>query len=216
MKDILSKIIFYRSLAEDPVLKCLAEADAPGADAAEARSGINSCIHSILETATTYGFTEDLWAAYLTFLLVMDENPYALVNEHRTNPEGSADILVESDCACLIRLMHYDFSNLAAVCGEDRFTLLRNYTALSKPDRMYFSFISRTINELARDLRTETDPAAFRRRLVEFYRILQVEPYSLESWTSSKLQNLANLATFAFDIQVLFVLKFRNNKPMLQ
>ena len=46
-------------------------------------------IKALLDLATSYGFDENLWHNYLTFLLLMNENSFSLVSEKSTVQDGS-------------------------------------------------------------------------------------------------------------------------------
>ena len=153
MKNLLSNLIVYENLKHDETLDTIAVISdaAEAGEEAKVFSMLSACfdqVHKIMETATNYGFTDDLWAGYITFLLMTDENPLAMVSENASIPEGSAAHFAKHDFEYIIRLMHYDFSKLEDLLCTDCFTTLQNYHAVKKHERMYFSYISKTVNEL--------------------------------------------------------------------
>src|SRR3712207_5782804 len=85
MDHIISKLLMYGSLPEDHILMQL------GNICTEARthtaskdSLITRCyqqVKRILVIATDYGFDQNLWQNYLTYQLIMDENPFSLTCE---------------------------------------------------------------------------------------------------------------------------------------
>ena len=78
----IEKLIVYRNLANDEILKevadILREFEADATDRDELISRIYNCINKLLAVSTENGFDNNLWQSYLTYLLVMDENPFAL------------------------------------------------------------------------------------------------------------------------------------------
>ena len=89
MKDLLSKLIIYRDLADGDILYRLSDildlyrqneynADF---DKGGLISDIHDVIHSLLDLSTRYGFDRNLWQDYLAYLLAMAETPFTLVCE---------------------------------------------------------------------------------------------------------------------------------------
>lgn len=174
MRNLLSNLIVYGNLKHDETLETIALIT----DAAEAGEEskvfnmLSSCfdqVHKIMETATNYGFTDDLWAGYITFLLMTDENPLAMVSENAAIPEGSAVHFAKHDFEYIIRLMHYDFSKLEAMLSTDCFSTLKNYKAVKKHERMYYSFISKTVNELRNELMYADNADKFHEAMGKYY-----------------------------------------------
>ena len=174
MRNLLSNLIVYGNLKHDETLETIALIT----DAAEAGEEskvfnmLSSCfdqVHRIMETATNYGFTDDLWAGYITFLLMTDENPLAMVSENAAIPEGSAAHFAKHDFEYIIRLMHYDFSKLEAMLSTDCFSTLKNYKAVKKHERMYYSFISKTVNELRNELMYADNADKFHEAMGKYY-----------------------------------------------
>ena len=174
MRNLLSNLIVYGNLKHDETLETIALIT----DAAEAGEEskvfnmLSSCfdqVHKIMETATNYGFTDDLWAGYITFLLMTDENPLAMVSENAAIPEGSAAHFAKHDFEYIIRLMHYDFSKLEAMLSTDCFSTLKNYKAVKKHERMYYSFISKTVNELRNELMHADNADKFHEAMGKYY-----------------------------------------------
>ena len=174
MRNLLSNLIVYGNLKHDETLETIALIT----DAAEAGEKskvfnmLSSCfdqVHRIMETATNYGFTDDLWAGYITFLLMTDENPLAMVSENAAIPEGSAAHFAKHDFEYIIRLMHYDFSKLEAMLSTDCFSTLKNYKAVKKHERMYYSFISKTVNELRNELMYADNADKFHEAMGKYY-----------------------------------------------
>ena len=94
MSFAIEKLIVYRNLANDEILKeasdIIRKFEVEAADRDELISRIYNCINKLLEVSTENGFDNNLWQTYLTYLLVMDENPFALSCEKEGDRGGSA------------------------------------------------------------------------------------------------------------------------------
>ncbi|SFG41713.1 ATP-binding protein [Oribacterium sp. WCC10] len=174
MKEYLSNLIVYNKVKHDETLNLIADItdSAEAGDEVRVKSLLSSCfdqVHRIMETATEYGFTDNLWAGYITFLLMMDENPLAMVSEKTVLPEGSAADFAERDFSFIIRLLHYDFSTLERLLGINCLSALQDYNAVKKHERMYFSYISKAVNGLRSKLMDIKDPSTFYDAMASFY-----------------------------------------------
>ena len=98
-----------------------------------------------------------------------DENPLALVSEKKGLPLGSASFFAMKDYAVLMKLMHYDFTELENALGTDAFTVLNHYQSIRKHERMYYSYISRVVNDLTIKLSAADTPEAFSDAVSAFY-----------------------------------------------
>ncbi len=185
MKHLLKNLIVYKSLKEDPVLVTLADVleelalGIPDEDQDTLRGMVFDQIHEIMETATTYGFTRNLWADYISFRIMTDENPLALVSEKREMSAGSAMHFADHDFDYLQKLLHYDFSALEKALSIDCFSVLQQYQAIQKHERMYFSYISKAVNALAEELLAQADAAGIHNAVARFYRDYGVGMFGL-------------------------------------
>ena len=184
MKNLLSNLIVYSKIKHDDTLNRIAEIiDFTESVARETTAeNLSSCfdqIHKIMETATEYGFTENLWAGYITFLIMTDENPLALVSEKASVTEGSASHFAKHDAGFLMALLHFDFSKAEAFLDTDCFSTLQNYTAVKKHERMYFSYISKTVNALKDKLLGAETAEEFYGFISEYYKNYGVGMFGL-------------------------------------
>lgn len=161
MKQLLNELILFTKVKTDPVLNSIAEIleavakNGFAGQEAALRAELSTDVHRILEVATTYGFRENLWAGYITELLMTDEHPLALVSEKREMPEGSASMFLDMDLEKLRALLHFDFTELEASLHTALLSTLQQYQAVEKHERMYFRFISETVNALREQLTAE-------------------------------------------------------------
>ena len=81
----ISKFILYRDSLNGTILSELGRVfkdfDAKSATDDDLRTRIYAQVRRLLELATKYGFDNNLWHNYLTFLIITDENPFSLTYE---------------------------------------------------------------------------------------------------------------------------------------
>ena len=85
MKNIISKLILYGNRKEGEILFEIADIfdgiHKNTIQQEEAISAIYKQIKNLLNVATDYGFDQNLWQNYLTFFLIMNENPFSITCE---------------------------------------------------------------------------------------------------------------------------------------
>ena len=186
MNHILSKLIMYGDMPKDSILMQLADicAQAEGDDALEKSNELRTRVYQqvkhILKVATDYGFNENLWQSYLTFVLIMDENPFSLTCEKIGASEGaSANHFAKNDFEAFYELFHYDFSKLEQQLGIDCFSVLSNYHAISKPELMYNKNVSEKVHTLSRRLADAKNVEEFFDGITRFYKDYGVGMFGL-------------------------------------
>lgn len=184
MNHILSRLIMYGDMPQDGILMQLAdicEAAEQGRESAhELTTRVYRQVKCILKVATDYGFNDNLWQNYLTFVLIMDENPFSLTCEKIGASAGaSANHFAKNDFAAFFELFHYDFSALEKKLGIDCFSVLSDYTAISKPELMYNKNVSEKVRTLSGQLAQAKDVDAFFACVTGFYRDYGVGMFGL-------------------------------------
>ncbi|MCI7129192.1 MAG: ATP-binding protein [Lachnospiraceae bacterium] len=184
MTDILSRLIMYGDMPQDSILMQLADIcaqlEAQTTEKTVLRTRVFKQVKRILMTATDYGFNENLWQNYLTFVLIMDENPFSLTCEKIGATEGaSANHFAKNDFQAFYELFHYDFRPLEQALGIDCFTELSNYHAISKPELMYNKNVSEKVQTLSRRLAAAKDTNEFFDGITDFYRDYGVGMFGL-------------------------------------
>ncbi len=186
MNHILSRLIMYGDMPKDSILMQLADicAQAEGDDALEQsnvlRTRVYQQVKRILKVATDYGFNENLWQSYLTFVLIMDENPFSLTCEKIGASEGaSANHFAKNDFEAFYELFHYDFSKLEQQLGIDCFSVLSDYHAISKPELMYNKNVSEKVHTLSRRLAAAKNVEEFFAGITGFYKDYGVGMFGL-------------------------------------
>lgn len=186
MNHILSRLIMYGDMPQDSILMQLAdicaqlENDDAGEKSNELRTRVYQQVKRILKVATDYGFNENLWQSYLTFVLIMDENPFSLTCEKIGASEGaSANHFAKNDFEAFFELFHYDFSKLEQQLGIDCFSVLSDYHAISKPELMYNKNVSEKVHALSRRLAAAKTVDEFFAGITGFYKDYGVGMFGL-------------------------------------
>lgn len=186
MNHILSRLIMYGDMPQDSILMQLAdicaqlETDDAGEKSNELRTRVYQQVKRILKVATDYGFNENLWQSYLTFVLIMDENPFSLTCEKIGASEGaSANHFAKNDFEAFFELFHYDFSKLEQQLGIDCFSVLSDYHAISKPELMYNKNVSEKVHALSRRLAAANTVDEFFAGITGFYKDYGVGMFGL-------------------------------------
>lgn len=136
-------------------------------------------IKRILEVATDYGFDNNLWHNYLTYLLITNENPFSLTCEKIGANEGSVNYFAKNDFKQFKLLFDYDFSEMEKTLGIDCFEKLENYQAIVKKELMYNKNVSEKVQALSLKLADTKDENEFFEKVTEFYKDYGVGMFGL-------------------------------------
>ena len=183
MNHILSRLIIYGDMPQESILMQLADICGElerGSDWIRLKTRVYRQVKRILVVATDYGFDENLWQNYLTFVLMMDENPFSLTCEKIGASEGaSVNAFAKNDFQAFFELFHYDFTYLEQILKIDCFTKLSHYRAIEKPALMYNRNVSEKVRVLSRKLAAAGNVDQFFACVTEFYRDYGVGMFGL-------------------------------------
>ncbi|MGL4791973.1 MAG: ATP-binding protein, partial [Anaerotignaceae bacterium] len=136
-------------------------------------------IKKLLQIATEYGFNENLWHNYLTFLIITDENPFSLISEKIGAKDGSVNDFVLSDFKIFRELFHLDFSKIEEYLNIDCFSKICNYKAIEKKEFMYNKNVGDKIQSLSKKLYASKDENEFFQNVTDFYKDYGVGMFGL-------------------------------------
>ncbi len=154
MYNEVSKLLLYSDLGENSVLgnlcAILRENDNGTSDNSTAVQKIYAEIKRLLDIATAYGFNENLWQNYLTFLLITNENSFSMTCERVGAAKGgSVNHFALNDFEIFRKLFHYDFSKIEEKLGIDCFSVITDYKAIPKRDCLYNKSVSEKVQEIS-------------------------------------------------------------------
>ena len=183
MYEQISQLLMYPDLDPDSILNHLGEIFARyeqgGWRKTDLVRDINTQVKRILKVATDYGFDDNLWHNYLTFVLMMSENPFSMTCEKVGASDGSVNGLVQNDFRIFKELFDYDFSGLEQELGINCFTQISNYKAIHKKDLMYNKNVSEKVRALSKQLENAKDEQEFFDAVTGFYKDYGVGMFGL-------------------------------------
>ena len=184
MNHIISNLLMYNDAAiEGSILANLAEIHRELEEGTtsidELRTRTYNEVKRILEVATKYGFNDNLWHNYLTFLLITSENPFSLTCEKTGASEGTVNHFVENDFDSFKKLFDYDFTDMEAKLGIDCFSMLPDYHSIEKKDFMYNQNVSQKVRALSKELEATQNKKEFFDAVTNFYKQYGVGMFGL-------------------------------------
>lgn len=179
----ISKLLIYNHFEENNILMNLAEIfhdyKERKMDQEEVVARIYREIRRLLEIATDYGFNENLWCNYLSFLIATNENPFALICEKTGKRGGSVNEFAKNDFRIFQRLFHYDFSEIELELGINCFSIIQDYKAIEKRGNRYNRNVSEKVRKLSKQIELAKDEDEIFTIVTEFYQDYGVGTFGL-------------------------------------
>lgn len=173
MHKLTAQLLLYRKLPENNLLYLLSDICGRFASGAYDREkligDIYSAVRELLEVATSYGFNRNLWHNYLAYLIVTNENPFALTCEKVGACRGSVNYFAANDFRIIKQLFDYDFGPLERELGINCFSVLTDYKAVPKEERRYNKNISEKVQGLSYAIEEAKTPEAVYKAVTDFY-----------------------------------------------
>ena len=118
------ELVLYRNLKHGDILEGMSRLyEGEEGDAAFAARMVGE----ILELSGKYGFSGNLWHAFLTYCLVNNENVFSRAMEMRDVSGGSLYEAALKDMSKFRKFFHWKLENLGKRLGTEVFSLLLNY-----------------------------------------------------------------------------------------
>ncbi|MDR1800631.1 MAG: ATP-binding protein [Lachnospiraceae bacterium] len=147
----------------------------------ELKGRLFGAANQILEEGIKKGFSGNLWHAFLTDLLVNDENAHSLACEIGGDAGVSLQTAALYDCMIMKEFFDYDFHDMETALGTDCMKLLIEYEEIEIVDgefplkgrnfkRFYPTEILRRILALAKDLKDTITAFGFLGKIEGFYK----------------------------------------------
>ena len=183
MSVSIANLILYGDMPADSILAGMADIfknfENKSKDKAQLIQDIYTQVKRLLVVATDYGFNDNLWQNYLTFLLITNENPFSITCEKIGANDGSVNELAKNDFAVFKDLFHYDFSEIEKELEINCFSLITNYKAIVKKDLMYNRNVSEKVQALSSKLATAETVDEFFDLVTGFYKAYGVGMFGL-------------------------------------
>ena len=179
----ISQLIIYRDLSGESILSALGrifeDFDTASDSPEHLRSRIYVQVRRLLELATKYGFDNNLWHNYLTFLLITDENPFSLTYEKAGRQEGTVNRFATNDFRVFKELFDFDFSPIEKALNINCFSTLSDYCAIAKREQIYNKNVSEKVRALSRQIEEAKDADGVFDAVESFYRAYGVGMFGL-------------------------------------
>ena len=179
----ISKFILYRDSLEGTILaelgKVFEDFENNSATDDNLRTRIYAQVRRLLELATKYGFDNNLWHNYLTFLIITDENPFSLTYEKAGVQEGTVNGFAINDFSVFKALFDFDFSPIEKSLGINCFSVLSDYQAIAKREQIYNKNVSEKVRALSARIEQAADGREIFEVVAEFYKDFGVGMFGL-------------------------------------
>lgn len=196
----ISKLILYRDCLNGTILselgKVFKDFDEKTADKDDLRTRIYAQVRRLLELATKYGFDENLWHNYLTFLMITDENPFSLTYEKAGVQEGTVNGFAINDFSVFKSLFDFDFSEIENALGINCFSTLSNYRAIAKREQIFNKNVSEKVKALSSAIEKAADGEAVFFLVADFYKKCGVGMFGLNK--AFRVENSADFTSVKF------------------
>ena len=194
MEKIVAKLLIYGDLPKDSILMQLADVYRDLHSKQYSKEDlISRCykqVKRLLELGTQNAFDKNLWHNYLTYLLIMDENPFSLTCEKVGSKEGSVNHFAKNDFHAFRELFDFDFNELEKTLGIDCFSCITDYKAIDKPELMYNGNVSEKVRNLSEILEKTSSDDEFFDAVTGFYKDIGVGGFGLNK--AFRIRDLPN------------------------
>ena len=196
----ISKFILYRDCLNGTILselgKVFKDFDDKCASDDDLRTRIYAQVRRLLELATKYGFDENLWHNYLTFLIITDENPFSLTYEKAGVQEGTVNGFAINDFSVFKALFDFDFSKIENALGINCFSTLSSYRAIAKREQIFNKNVSEKVKSLSCAIEKAKDGEEVFYLVADFYKKYGVGMFGLNK--AFRVENSADFTSVKF------------------
>lgn len=179
----IAKLVLYRNLGENSILMKLSgifeDFDRGDCPNAELVARIYDQIKRLLDLATDYGFDTNLWHNYLAFILITNENSFSMTSEKVGANDGTVNYFAKNDFKIFKKLFDFDFSEIEEALDIDCFTIVNNYKAIGKKERMYNKNVSTKVQDISRAIEEAKDENDIFKIVTDFYKAYGVGMFGL-------------------------------------
>ena len=232
MYRLISKLVVYKKLEDNSLLARLAETikeydyllekeQLRGIDNMREYviSKIYTLINELLDLATIYGFNDNLWQNYLTYLLISLENPFSITCEKVGAREGTVNQFAKSDFKIFKALFDYDFSPLEQELEINCFSIITNYKSIEKSKGSYKKNVSDKVRLLSSRIAASKDEEEVFKLITDFYRDFGVGKFGLNkafrlSKDSGRLELIPIINTL--EVRLSDLIGYDKQKKMLE
>lgn len=178
-----ARILLYQNPKEGAILSSFCDIfrqfDQGDYDPFDLIDRIYTQMKALLDLSTRYGFDDNLWHNYLTFLLLTSENSFSLAYEKKPVQEGSVNHFARSDFAVFKQLFDFDFTPIEQALQMDCFTTITHYHAITKKKHMYHYDVSHMVQTMTKQIEDASDSNEIFTIVTSFYKQYGVGMFGL-------------------------------------
>lgn len=167
-------LIIYRDFDETDILQSIIEImESKGVEAkyrADDRRVMYEVIFNLTEMASKSGLYGNLWHAFLTLILVNNENAYSKACELRGSISGTLNDIALHDIKIFKKLFDYDFTELMENIDVPEFSYILNYQNYEHEKVVFNESIKNRILKLSSSLAEAEDAEKMKSALTDFYK----------------------------------------------
>ena len=174
MYDEYLKLLLYSNIDKDSVFMGICDIYKDWKNGFENK---NELIHRVyteikklLDVSTELGFDGNLWHNYIAYLIMTNENSFSLTCERLGSGDGSVNILAKNDYKVFKRIFDFDFKPLENDLGIDCFSIITNYTAISKRENVYNKAVSQVVRDISQKIEQAADENDIFKIITGFYK----------------------------------------------
>ena len=174
MYDEYLKLLLYSNIDKDSVFMGICDIYKDWKNGFENK---NELIHRVyteikklLDVSTELGFDGNLWHNYIAYLIMTNENSFSLTCERLGPGDGSVNILAKNDYKVFKRIFDFDFKPLENDLGIDCFSIITNYTAISKRENVYNKAVSQVVRDISQKIEQAADENDIFKIITGFYK----------------------------------------------
>lgn len=183
MESLVSNLIIYRNSEAGEILEELARIFTAYHDGDyyknSLRGEVLDVVQDLLKLATKYGFNDNLWHNYLAYMIAMTETPFTLVCEKVGANDGTVNVFAKNDFHIFKQLFDYDFSDIERDLDLNCFSLIENYHAVGKEERIFNKSVSEKVQALSKAIEQATTDDELYQVITTFYKDYGVGKYGL-------------------------------------
>lgn len=169
----IEECILYRDFEQQEVLQDITEMidswHRKELDAGDSRRFYRA-LNQLVEMANAYGFSGNLWHAYLTFLLVNKENAFSTSCEIVGKVEGSINQMAKHDFIRFKELFDFDIKVFDDAFGSGDSEIICDYKNTDMSKKLFNRRVCDRIMELSGKLSSALDVETFMELMVQFYK----------------------------------------------
>ena len=170
----IDECILYRNFQQGDILEdmsraleiCCQEPEEPD----KSKPLFYSCMNRLVEMASTYGFTGNLWHSYLTYLLANHENAFSTACEVKGRVDGSINTLACHDFRIFKRMFDYPLEKIDQACHTEVMSVITDYACVNEDSKVFNKRIRDRIQELSVHLSRAEAPEEYLNIVTAFYK----------------------------------------------